>query len=151
MKNHFIFCYSGNKRNETDNFSSCVNLEDIQNIIEPFCGSSALSYSIWLEHKDKYNYYLNDLDDKLINVYNVLKNETIEHIEDKITEIASGIHNQEEWNQACKNNHDVYHYIFFKKFSTMNSLRYGFYHIRMYVCKRQDSCIPDCSLVSKHQ
>jgi site-specific DNA-adenine methylase len=127
MKNHFIFCYLGNKRNESQHFLKHVNLDNVSNIIEPFCGSSAISFAIWLEHKDKFNYYLNDSDKKLIEVYNVLKNETIEYIEEKINIIANSIHNKEEWLQALKQDHDIYNYIFFKKYSALG--RYGFYPI----------------------
>jgi site-specific DNA-adenine methylase len=75
MKNHFIFCYLGNKRNESQYFLKHVNFDNVSNIIEPFCGSSAISFAIWLEHKDKFNYYLNDSDEKLIEVYNLSKEE----------------------------------------------------------------------------
>jgi len=102
MKNHFLFSYSGNKRNETKNFLDIVKLDNITNIIEPFCGSSALSYSIWLENKDKFNYHLNDTDERLIQVYNIMKNETIEHIEENINNIIQTINNKEEWNQKLK-------------------------------------------------
>jgi site-specific DNA-adenine methylase len=127
MKNHFLFSYTGNKRNETKNFLDIVKLDNIENIIEPFCGSSALSYSIWLENKDgkALNYYLNDTDERLIQVYNIMKNETIEHIEEKINDIIKTINNKEEWNQNLKSDHDIYHFIFFKKYSAMS--RYGFY------------------------
>jgi site-specific DNA-adenine methylase len=130
MKNHFLFSYTGNKRNETKNFLDIVKLDNIENIIEPFCGSSALSYSIWLENKDgkALNYYLNDTDERLIQVYNIMKNETIEHIEEKINNIIKTINNKEEWTQKLKSDreaNDIYHFIFFKKYSMMN--RYGFY------------------------
>jgi len=127
MKNHFLFSYCGNKRNETKNFLDIVKLDNITNIIEPFCGSSALSYSVWLnsgENKDKYNYYLNDTDDRLIQLYNIMKNETVEHIEEEVNKIIQSINNKEEWNQKLKSDHDIYHFIFFKKYSIMS--RYGF-------------------------
>jgi len=84
MKNHFLYSYLGNKRNETKQFLDNIKLDDIKNIIEPFSGSSAISFSIWLNNKDKnFNYYLNDSDKKLIEVYELMKNETIEEIEKK--------------------------------------------------------------------
>ena len=104
MKNHFIFCYSGNKRNETQNFLTNIKLDNIKNIIEPFCGTSAISYSIWLEHKDKFNYYLNDSDKQLIEVYNIMKNETIEEIEENVNEFSKNIKNKDDWFYALKNN-----------------------------------------------
>ena len=125
MKNHFIFPYTGNKRNEAKGFLENINLENKKNIIEPFCGSSALSFSIWLEHGDKFNYYLNDNDKKLIEVYNILKNENIEDIEKEITERISTINNKQEWNETFKSDYDIYYFILFKKYSRMNRL--GFY------------------------
>lgn len=129
MKNHFLFSYSGNKRNETKNFLDIVKLDNITNIIEPFCGSSALSYSVWLdaESKDKFNYYLNDTDERLIQVYNIMKNETIEHIEEEVNKIIQTINNKEEWIQKFKSHKDIYHYIFFKRYSGMN--RIGMYNL----------------------
>lgn len=128
MKNHFIHSYPGNKRNETENFLNNIKLENIKNIIEPFCGSSAISFSIWLQNKDKFNYYLNDLDKKLIQIYNLMKNETIEDIENKVNDFSKNIKNKDDWLYALKNNDtSLYSYLFFKKFSTMG--RYGFYPI----------------------
>ena len=126
MKNHFIFSYSGNKRNETQNFLDNIKLDNIKNIIEPFCGSSAISFAIWLEHQDKFNYYLNDSDKRLIEVYKIMKNETIEEIEKNVNEFSKNIKNKDDWLYELKNNdRTTYSFIFFKKFSGMG--RYGFY------------------------
>lgn len=126
MKNHFIHSYVGNKRNETQKFLNEIKLDNIKNIIEPFCGTSAISFSIWLEHKDKFNYYLNDSDKKLIDTYNLMKNETIEDIENKINEYSKNIKYKDDWLFALKNNDTtIYSYIFYKRFSSMG--RYGFY------------------------
>jgi site-specific DNA-adenine methylase len=136
MRNHFIFCYSGNKRNETEIFLKNIKLDNIKNIIEPFCGTSAISFAIWLDNKDKFDYYLNDSDKRLIDVYNLMKNETIEDIEEKINKIGQNIKNKEEWIKVVKNNNDIYHYLFFMKFSKMG--RYGFYpndRKNVYNCK----------------
>lgn len=42
MKNHFIFSYAGNKRNEAENIAEKINFDNITTIIEPFCGSAAI-------------------------------------------------------------------------------------------------------------
>lgn len=135
MKNHFLFSYIGNKRNETKQFLDNIKLDGIKNIIEPFCGSSAISFSIWLNNKDKnFNYYLNDSDKKLIEVYELMKNETIEEIEKKINEFGDNIHNKEEWVNEFKNNDNtIYSYIYFKKFSALG--RYGFYPLGRNISK----------------
>lgn len=126
MKNHFIYSYAGNKRNETENFLNHINLDNIKNIIEPFCGSSAISYAIWLQNKDKFNYYLNDSDKKLFDIYKLMKEETIEDIENKVNDYAKNIKNKDDWLYEFKNNDKtLYSYIFFKKFSALG--RYGFY------------------------
>jgi len=135
MKNHFLYSYLGNKRNETKQFLDNIKLDDIKNIIEPFSGSSAISFSIWLNNKDKnFNYYLNDSDKKLIEVYELMKNETIEEIEKKINEFGNNIHNKEEWTNEFKNNDNtIYSYIYFKKYSALG--RYGLYPLGRKISK----------------
>ena len=57
-----------------------------------------------------------------------MKNETIEHIEEKINNIIKTINNKEEWTQKKKRDtevNDIYHFISFKKDSNMG--RYGLY------------------------
>ncbi len=49
MASHFIYSYSGNKRNEFKYIEKVIdNIDAYDNIIEPFCGSSAISFNIWL-------------------------------------------------------------------------------------------------------
>lgn len=77
MKNHFIFSYFGNKRNEVQTLYNLIK-DDLINkttIIEPFCGSSALSYYLSTQHPKKYNYVLNDNSTYLIEVYKILQDE----------------------------------------------------------------------------
>jgi len=78
MKNHFVMVYFGNKRSEVENLYNLLKnkLENITTIIEPFCGSSALSYYISTLHPKKYTYILNDNSNYLIELYNILKDET---------------------------------------------------------------------------
>ena len=77
MKNHFIIPYIGNKREEVyiiyDNISQYI--KDKKIIVEPFCGSSSISYYISLQQPNKYKYILNDLDKKLIELYNIMTDE----------------------------------------------------------------------------
>ena len=53
MKNHFFFSYAGNKREEVEHIYNKLDLENIETIVEPFCGSCAVSYYIWTQNKDK--------------------------------------------------------------------------------------------------
>jgi len=77
FNNHFIFSYRGNKRCECDEIFKVIepHLEDIDTIIEPFCGSSAFSYFMSLKYPLKYKYILNDYDINLINLYELLKDD----------------------------------------------------------------------------
>lgn len=75
MKNHFFIGYAGNKRNEVDNILSYIeeltNLNNIETIVEPFCGTSALSFFISTKYPKKFKYVLNDLDKNLIELYKI--------------------------------------------------------------------------------
>lgn len=77
MKNHFITPYTGNKREEVEIIYENIKgyIEDKKIIIEPFCGSSAISYYISLQQPNKYKYILNDLDKNLIELYKIMKDE----------------------------------------------------------------------------
>ena len=68
MKNHFIIPYFGNKRMEVENLYNVIKdkLDEVDIIIEPFCGSSAMSYYISTQHPKKIKYILNDNNKKLI-------------------------------------------------------------------------------------
>jgi len=74
-KNHFIFPYVGNKRNEIIDFYKYLDFEGITTIIEPFCGSSAMSYYIAQKHPGKFKYILNDNNEILLRLYNTFKDE----------------------------------------------------------------------------
>lgn len=77
MKNHFIIPYIGNKREEVEIINENIKpyIDDKKIIIEPFCGSSSISYYISLQQPNKYKYILNDLDKKLIELYKIMKDE----------------------------------------------------------------------------
>ena len=90
MKNHFFFGYAGNKRQEVDNiYNYLKTLTNITHIIEPFCGTGALSYFISINEPKKYKYILNDNNKKLIDFYNIAKDQ--EALENLITHIKSYI------------------------------------------------------------
>jgi site-specific DNA-adenine methylase len=80
MKNHFIFSYSGNKRDEVDRLFDMMNLDDqpnIKYIVEPCCGTSAVSYYISTKRPNKYTYILNDLSDMLYTIYKTLMDKVL--------------------------------------------------------------------------
>jgi site-specific DNA-adenine methylase len=71
MKNHFFFGYAGNKRNETEQNYNTLDLTNIKTIIEPFCGTSAISFYISTKHPKQFNYILNDSNKLLIDLYKI--------------------------------------------------------------------------------
>ena len=85
MKNHFFFPYNGNKREEVEHIYNLLDLDNIYTIIEPFCGSCAMSYYIWTQNKDKnYKYILNDLDNNLIDLLKSIRSGEYKEIEDEV-------------------------------------------------------------------
>ena len=121
---HFIFTYAGNKRNEFKEIINNVDFKDVKNIIEPFAGTSAISFNIWKIHKDKFNYYLNDNSKDIYNIYELFKNEDGNDIIDKINVIKNGIKCKEDFMFLFKNKKDVYDEIVIRK---MSSFRYGLF------------------------
>lgn len=126
IKNHFIFSYAGNKRNEINKLMPYIDFDDKKNIIECFCGSSAMSYHIWKQYGNQFNYYLNDLDNKLIDVYNLLKNVSIEEIEININKVKNRFISYTDdkerkafFDNEIKKSSNIYDYIFNKKYSNL--------------------------------
>lgn len=126
MANHFIFSYLGNKRNEFKYLNNVI--DDIDNydiIIEPFCGSSAISFNIWLKYPNK-KFILNDNNNDLMKVYNLIKNEDVETIKNRLLDIKNKINNDKDvFNKICKDfknsdDKNIYEYIYFNKFNCMN-------------------------------
>jgi DNA adenine methylase len=125
MTNHFIYSYNGNKRNEFKYLNTVIDdIDKYDTIIEPFCGSSAISFNIWLKYPNK-KYILNDNDKDLINLYNLIKNEDIETIKNRLLDIKTIISNNKDvFKKLCDNfknkeDKDIYEYIYFNKFNCM--------------------------------
>jgi len=92
MKNHFFYPYVGNKRQEVEHIYNLLDLTNIDTIVEPFCGSCAVSYYIWLNNKDKnYKYILNDLDSNLINLLKCVRNGEYKNIENEVNKMREEI------------------------------------------------------------
>ena len=72
-KNHFFIPYAGNKRSEVEKIYNSLKdkIEDIEYIVEPFCGTSAFSYYMSIQHPKKYKYILNDNNNYLIDLYKI--------------------------------------------------------------------------------
>lgn len=85
MKNHFFFSYNGNKREEVEHIYNTLDLNNIDTIIETFCGTCAMSYYIWTQNKDKnYKYILNDLDNNLIDLLKIVRSGEYKEIENEL-------------------------------------------------------------------
>ena len=122
--NHFIFSYAGNKRKEFNTFNTFIKYDGIKNIIEPFVGSAAISFNIWLEHKDKFNYYFNDNDKYIYETYLLLKNESIEDIFNELNDIKNIVKNKEDFLKILKKDYNIYEYIYLRKAS---GFRFGLF------------------------
>jgi len=72
-KNHFIIGYAGNKRKEVGKIVPYMSLDDVTTIVEPFCGTSALSCYLSQIYPNKFIYRLNDNDERLIELYFLLQ------------------------------------------------------------------------------
>lgn len=109
MKNHFIFPYFGNKRMEVEEILKGVELDNYKYIIEPFCGSFALSYYISTLKPRKYTYILNDNDKYLIELLKLLQDkERSEQFINTINKMIIDI-DKEKYNAIIKRG-DIYGY-----------------------------------------
>ena len=71
MKNHYFIPYVGNKRNEIKDILPFIDLDNITTILEPFAGSSAMSYYISTQYPNRFKYLLNDNDKINYELFNV--------------------------------------------------------------------------------
>ena len=118
MKNHFYISYNGNKRNEAENFYNSIDLSQIKTIIEPFCGTSAISYYIWTMNPDL-KFVLNDNNKFIIEMYNIMKDdEKLKAFEDKINLciIPEVSKNKESYVKFIKENNNIFGWFVSYKF-----------------------------------
>lgn len=121
MKNHFYFPYAGNKRNEAEKIYNYINFENVEYIIEPYCGSCAISYYIWLKNPT-YKFILNDNNNYLKEMYLILIDDVkLKEFEDKI--------NNEIIPKISKNKIDYVNYLKDKNIYTW-FIANKFYNIR---------------------
>jgi len=74
MKNHFYMSYAGNKREEVKYIYDNIKLDNIKTIVEPFCGTCAISYYISTQ-KEGLKYILNDNNKYLLEMFEIIKND----------------------------------------------------------------------------
>lgn len=132
MKNHFFIPYFGNKRKEVEEIYNEVkdSLTNIKFIIEPYCGSSAFSYYIWLNNKDNdLTYVLNDNNKMLIDLYNISKSpEKFEILYNSIIDIQRATTNKQLYDKVFKNSvEDLASWIYVNK---VYCIRAGLYPLK---------------------
>lgn len=105
-QNHFLIPYYGNKREEVEEIFNLIkdDLENITTIIEPYCGSCAMSFYISLQYPNKFKYILNDNNENLINLINIGKNENdLENLIKNLNNIQDNIKTKEDYTAFIKN------------------------------------------------
>lgn len=123
---HFIHSYPGNKRKELKQILEKINLDGIDEVIEPFCGTSAVSFELYKTNKDL-KFYLNDIDKDLIRTYELLKTESVENITNKMNDIIAEITDKESHAKVYERwkNHDcIFDFLCIKKNSTKGRITF---------------------------
>lgn len=134
-KNHFVFSYFGNKRQECkfiyDNIED--TLKEVKTIIEPYCGSSAISYYISIKQPKKFKYILNDNDENLIKLYKLMKDndeKEITNFENTFNELINNFNSYDNDNdrkpyyESIKKYNNLCSYLFTHKYY---AIRFGLY------------------------
>jgi hypothetical protein len=118
MKNHYFTPYVGNKRNEIKDILPFIDLDNIKYIIEPFAGSSAMSYYISTQYPNKFKYILNDNDKVNYELFNTSRDiELTEDFNNNINKII------DEFNSYTD---DVNRKIFYNSVDTKTLVGYVF-------------------------
>lgn len=127
MKNHFITPYFGNKREEVIKIYSMIDMDKYDTIVEPFCGSSAISYYIWTKNKDRnIKYILNDNNKNLIELYKICMDEekTIQ-FQNEVNELKARTDSKEKYLEVKKKSeNDPLSYFYINK---IYNIRPGLY------------------------
>jgi site-specific DNA-adenine methylase len=106
--NHFFISYAGNKRNECveiyKELKELLDGDTIETIIEPYCGSSAMSYFISKNYPNKFKYILNDNNEHLIKTYEIFKDpEQLEILIQQLNDNCVDL-NKEKYDNIIKQN-----------------------------------------------
>ena len=95
--------YSGNKREECDKIYNFLDFNDIDTIIEPFCGSCAMSYYISTK-KPNLKYIFNDNNEFLKEMYEIiLDEEKLVNFENEYNNLLIDL-NKEKYLEIIKKN-----------------------------------------------
>lgn len=132
MKHHFFFPYFGNKRSEVEIIYKNINFENIEIIVEPFCGSCAMSYYIAEQQPKKFKYILNDNDEHLINFMKIIKDKKkTKAFQNKINKLIfdkdNNFINKENYIKII-NKEDIYSWFIKSKYYSIRSGLYPLEH-----------------------
>jgi site-specific DNA-adenine methylase len=130
MKNHFLHSWFGNKRGEVKKIYENINFDNVEIIIEPFCGTSAISYYISTQQPKKFKYILNDTDPYLYEIYNTMKDEKQTDIlqnefnllVDKFNEFKTDEEKRNYWFSNITKSNETKHIIFKKSYGGMGCM-----------------------------
>lgn len=118
MKNHFFTSYAGNKRQEVKRIYEEIKdkLDDVDTIIEPYCGSCALSVYISQLHPKRFKYILNDNNHLIIELLNISKDENkFNNFIENLKELHERIGKSKEEYDGEKKIEDVLHWVYYNK------------------------------------
>lgn len=147
MKNHFIISYAGNKREEVEHIYKAIAhiLPNVDTIIEPYCGTSAMSFYIASKHPNQYKYILNDECIELIELYEIMKDDhklneliaSLNSLHKKICLDESSYVKQKQLYNELKQSNNLIHFVYLR---TIYSLRVGLFPTedRLKIMLKQD-------------
>jgi hypothetical protein len=117
-KTHYPIGYYGNKRAEVERIYNAIkdDLNNIKYIVEPFCGTSALSYYISTKHPKQFTYVLNDNNKFLCELNSILKDDAkTNDLINKLNELKEKAVNKEEYDKIDMNE-NIYNWVFKNKY-----------------------------------
>lgn len=118
LNNIFYMPYPGNKRNEIKQFYNFLNFEGIDTIIEPYAGTSVISYYIASLHPN-IKVILNDNNPYIKEIYDIINDDDkVEQFETKFNEIKNTITTKEAYDNVIKNK-DIYGWLIGNKYFNM--------------------------------
>jgi site-specific DNA-adenine methylase len=144
MKNHFYISYCGNKRNEVEEIYKYIEplITKDSVFIEPFCGSCAISYYLWLKHP-KLKFKLNDGDNFLYEMFKIIRNKKkAKKLNDWYNELMEQEITKEQYKVIIKEK-TIYSTFLKKKFYAM---REGLYPIKHGKTTFKDFDITKCGI-----
>lgn len=118
LNNIFYMPYPGNKRNEIKQFYNFLNFENIDTIIEPYAGTSVISYYIASLHPNM-KIILNDNNEYIKEIYDIIQDDNkVEQFENKVNEIKNSIITKDDYDNVIKNK-DIYGWLIGNKYFNM--------------------------------